>query len=518
MTASRATIDRIIVAVMVVMLWGMATAAPHGDPSKSLAKLDEEYAAAEKDLLRRCRLDGHDDLAALIAAWKLPTVDGRQLAFTIPATLETPACVDTDGERAIWSDSLAARRARAAGTYEHAVFAARAHDHQPTRTELADPDREAPLMAQASCEAIRLLFLTLRDDPTHEMARTAAGWIRRGDRWEWPEAAKRLDRGDAYDSEFGWMTKSKLARYRGGERSLRGRWVPAAEDDATLRDVKHGRQFDADHWEIVSTAPPEATGDVASQLETTRLVWLQIFGAFAVEPAELEKRLGGRGRVSPQTPHSAILCGSRRQYITELRTLEPRIAIADGLYWQPTATSWFFADPKVPPVATIRHEGFHQLFSESRPDFAKLKADPGARAGFWAVEAAALYAESIAKTPFGWMIGGRDAGRAPAARTLVANDTFYLPLADLTALGREGFQNHDRLTDLYDQCGGLADFFMNAHDGRYREAFVKYLTRVYSGTADPDTLARLCRTSYAELDTDYKKFMTTTPSQAPVTE
>jgi hypothetical protein len=439
-TASRAIIGWFVTAVLAGMSLSMVAAAPRGEPSKSLTKLDEEYAAAEKDLLRRCRLDGYDDLGSIIAAWKLPTIENRQLAFAIPAELNVPACVDTDGEQGIWNDFLAARRARAAGSFEHALYASRAHGRQPTRTESADPGREAPLMAQASCEAIRLLFLTLRDDPTHEQARTAAGWVRRGNRWEWPEAAKRLQRGDAFDPDFGWMATSKLTRYRNGERYLRGRWVKAVDDDAKLRDVKHGRQFDADHWEIVSTAPPQATGDVASQLETTRLVWLQIFGAFAVEPAELEKRLGGRGRVSPQTPHSAILCGSRRQYIAELRALEPRIDIADGLYWQPTATIWFFADPKVPHATTIRHEAFHQLFAESRPDLAKLKADPGARSGFWAVEAAALYAESIVETPFGWTIGGRDAGRVPAARTLVANDTFYLPLPHIRRWGAKVFK------------------------------------------------------------------------------
>ncbi len=505
----------VLLAAVAVAFHDIAVAAQRGEPSKSLAKLDEEYAAAEKDLLRRCGIDGHEDLATIIAAQKLPPAEGRQFAFTIPSTIETPACVVTEIEQGIWNDFLAARRARAAGTYEHVLHAARAHARQPTRVELAKPDYDPPLMAQASCEAIRLLYLTLRDDPLHERARTAAGWLRRGDRWEWPEAAKRLDRGEEFDPEFGWMTKIKLSRYRDGERYLRGRWLKAADDDAKLREVKHGRQFDADHWEIVSTAPPKVTGELASSLEVARLVWRQVFGAFTAEPADLEKQLGGRGRVTPQTTHSAILCGSRRQYVAELHQLEPRIAIADGLYWQPTATVWFFADPAVPPAATVRHEGFHQLFAESRPDFLKLKADPGGRSGFWAVEAAALYAESIVETPFGWSVGGRDAGRSPAARNLLANNTFYLPLADLTTLSRDDFQSSDRLADLYDQCGGLADFFMNAHDGRYREAFVKYLTRVYSGTAAPDTLPRLCRRSHAELDAEYRAYIQVLPPVAP---
>jgi len=137
----------------------------------------------------------------------------------------------------------------------------------------------------------------------------------------------------------------------------------------------------------------------------------------------------------------------------------------------------------------------------------RLRAEPGGRAGFWAVEAAALYAESITATEFGWTIGGPDAGRTPAARRLMAPDGWSLPLAELTALGREAFQAHDRIADLYDQCGGLADFFMNARGGRYRESFIVYLARVYAGIAEPDTLARLCKRSYPELDAEYRVYM-----------
>ena len=483
-----------------------ASAAPPGEPAKSLAKLEAEYAAAEQDLLRRCEIDGDDDLATIIKAWQLPPSPGHQLALAIPPSLATPAGIDTDAERSIWNDFLAARRARAAGTFEHALFAAAAHDRQPSRAELARPDPSAAPPGPRSCEAIRLVFLTLRDDPDHARARGAGGWVRRGNRWEWPETARRLDQAEDYDRQFGWMPKGKLARYRAGERYLRGRWVKAAADDATLREVAHGRQFEADHWEIVSTALPPLTGDLAAELEAARLVWLQVFGAFAVEPGDLKTRLAGRGRLAPQTPHSAILCGSRAQYVDELQKLEPRIDITAGIYWQPTATIWCFADPAGPPAVTVRHEAFHQLFAESRPEFTRLKAEPGRRNGFWAVEAAALYAESIAKTDFGWTIGGRAAGRAPAARKLVEADE-HLPLAELSALGREAFQAHDQITDLYDQCGGLAEFFMNAHSGRYRESFIEYLVRVYSGTADPDTLPRLCRRSLAELDGEYREYM-----------
>ena len=61
----------------------------------------------------------------------------------------------------------------------------------------------------------------------------------------------------------------------------------------------------------------------------------------------------------------------------------------------------------------------------------------------------------------------------------------------------------------------LADFFMNANGGRYRESFVEYLVRVYSGTADPYTLARLCRRSSADLDAEYRDFMLEEPATRP---
>jgi len=191
--------------VGMALLHGSAAAGPRGEPARSLTALDEEYTLAEKDLLRRCEIDGHRELGVIIDAWRLPVVEGRQLALAIPAAVETPACVDTDAERSIWDDFLAARRARAAGLYEHALFAAGAHDRRPTRAELARPDPAAPPLAQGSCEAIRLLFLALRDDPDHARARAAGGWVRRGERWEWPEAARRLDRADVYDPSFGWI-------------------------------------------------------------------------------------------------------------------------------------------------------------------------------------------------------------------------------------------------------------------------------------------------------------------------
>jgi hypothetical protein len=131
----------------------------------------------------------------------------------------------------------------------------------------------------------------------------------------------------------------------------------------------------------------------------------------------------------------------------------------------------------------------------------------GERCGFWAVEAAACYLESLQPAAFGWTLGGLDAGRAPVARERLLDDGFHVPLAELAAKGRRDLQADERLPQIYSELAGLADFFMNGRRARYREAFVEYLVRIYTGTVDADTLSRLCNRGDADLDEEYRRHM-----------
>ena len=479
-----------------------------GPAPRPQPRLDEEFAAAARDLVRRARDEGLAALADVVAGWQLPAETDRQFAFAIPSRLEPPLAIEGPAARSIWDDFVAARRARAAGLYDLAVAAAAEHDRPPTREEQARPDPDRPPLPQRSCTVGRRLAATLRDDPEHERARAALGWVRRGDAWVWPEAAARLDRRSEHDPAYGWLPAGRLARYRAGERYDRGRWITAAEDAARAVTVDRGRRFDSDHWEILSAAPLEAAAALAARLEETYLVWVQVFGTFAVEPADLEKRVRGRGRIMPRDAFAAALCADRDQYDAELGRLEPLAPRTDGLYWAPTRTTWFFATPPGDAAAVIHHEATHQLFLELAPTGPRRQPLPaGERSGFWAIEAVACHMESIRPTPFGWTVGGRDAGRVPAARARLVEEGQHVPLAELTALGRRAFQAGDRLPAIYDEVAGLADFFMNGRGGRYREAFLEYLARVYAGIDEPDTLPRLCRQSAAELDAEYRRHL-----------
>ena len=57
--------------------------------------------------------------------------------------------------------------------------------------------------------------------------------------------------------------------------------------------------------------------------------------------------------------------------------------------------------------------------------------------------------ESAVATPFGWTLGGPDAGRVPAARERLLDDGFQIPLEELAALGRRELQADERLPPIY---------------------------------------------------------------------
>ncbi|NBT13034.1 MAG: hypothetical protein EBS56_05545 [Planctomycetia bacterium] len=474
------------VAAAIAIVAGVAAGELRADEVMPREKLDAAWEGAAAELARRADRGSHAELAAFVRGWRLPDAPDRQRVLVIPEAVATPDFIDTPDEQAIWADFVAARQARAAGLFALALEAARSHAKLPTRAERAQTTARQPL-AQRSATAIALLYETLRDDPDHERARKAGGWVKRDGRWLWPETAKRLDAGDVADPVRGWATKSQAARETESRPGRPVAWI-------------------SNHWKISSQAGPEAAAALARELEIAHDVWRQAFGGFLLEPADLERTFEGRSRPMSHGPFAATLFADRAAYVAELGKLEPTIARTLGLYWTPTRTAYFFPlgeGDDEPGVSTIHHEAVHQLFAEMR----KTSPLVGERCGFWAVEAAACYMESLTRTEYGWTLGGRDAGRAPAARERLIDDGLYVPLEELCGLGRGELQADDRLPAIYSQISGLADFFMNGEQERYREAFVEYLVRVYTGSVSPDTLARLCGTSYADLDDAYRRHM-----------
>lgn len=479
--------DGFVLLAVVLALTSSLSAAETAPPGEQ--ELAERWKTTAAVLGRRATQQGIAQLASLIEGWELRAPADRIIVVEIPARLVVSESVTTPMAEAIWRDFVAARQTRADGLFALAVAAARSH-------------AEGPEFTQRSCEAVRLLALTLRENPNHERAREAGGWVKRGDEWVWPEVARRLDKGEVWSDDFGWLPRSRLARYLAGERYDRGRWLRAADMASGPRSLDQASTFMSDHWHIRATADLREAAALAREMEDTFAIWLQVFGGFQSEPGGLERQFEGRGKPPLRGSFAAVLTADRQQYIAEMGKLEPLIAQTLGIYWTPTRTSWFFVGDER-TATTVHHEATHQLFGEMR----KTSPLAGERCGFWAVEAAACFMESMQRTKFGWTLGGIDAGRVPAARQRLLEDNFYVPLEELTALGRQAFQARADLPPLYSQISGLADFFMTWQQGRYREAFVEYLVRIYTGSVDPETLARLCKTEYSTLDEEYRRHL-----------
>ena len=132
----------------------------------------------------------------------------------------------------------------------------------------------------------------------------------------------------------------------------------------------------------------------------------------------------------------------------------------------------------------------------------------GSSNNFWIVEGIATYMESLAQQQGYWTLGGFDAGRLPAARHRLLQDGFYVPLEQLTRMGVDQLQRHADLAKLYSQMAGLTTFLVHYDDGCYRDALLEYLIAVYTDAADAGTLASLTGHSYAELDRQYRAFLT----------
>ena len=85
-------------------------------------------------------------------------------------------------------------------------------------------------------------------------------------------------------------------------------------------------------------------------------------------------------------------------------------------------------------------------------------------------------------------------------------DGFYIPLAELSKLGKADVQRHPEIAKLYGQAAGLAAFLMDADGGRYREPLVQYLEAVYAGRDNAESLAGATGLSNDELDAAYRRY------------
>jgi hypothetical protein len=370
--------------------------------------------------------------------------------------------------------------------------------------------RQAAAAGQSSL-AFQWSTEVLRENPDHAGARHVLGYERRDGRWLSEYGARMADTGKAWHPKYGWIAATDAPRYDAGERWVGGRWIVADEDAARRRNIRNGWQVRTDRFLVVTNHSLEAATALAAQLERLHQVWRQLFAGFYLSEQEVRGLFAGERAPRRQArPFRVYYHRDRDEYNVALRRRQPRISETLGIYFDDQREAHFFAG-EARNIGTLYHEAVHQLFQESRPAARQV----GRTANFWIIEGVATYFETLTEhddphAGLYYTIGEVTAGRIPAARERLA-DGFYVPLADLSQLGKDDVQRHADIAKLYSQAAGLSAFLMHADNGRYREPIVQYLKQVYSGRDSDQSLAKAMGLSFAKLDAAYHRYVESLP-------
>jgi hypothetical protein len=351
--------------------------------------------------------------------------------------------------------------------------------------------------------AFPLLVEVIRDEPGHERARKILGYELHEGRWLTPFEIAKANDGQAWDSRFGWLPAKYVTRYEAGERYYNNRWITAEEDQRSRADPRKGWDVVTEHYNIHTTHSLEEGVRLATRLERLYDAWQQMFTGFYATDAQLARRfkLQAATHTMPQR-HRVMYFRDREEYIKALEKEEPGIRVSTGYYLANKKTAYFYAGDE-DGETNLYHEATHQLFTE----LGKTVRDMGRDGNFWAVEGIACFMESLTEGG-GWhLLGGSDAVRLQDARHRLLVDNYYVPLAELTALGMEQLKRDPNIAMLYSQSAGMTYFLMFADHGRYRAPQVAYLAAIYRGAARPGTLAEVCRSTNEELDDQYRTYL-----------
>jgi hypothetical protein len=200
----------------------------------------------------------------------------------------------------------------------------------------------------------------------------------------------------------------------------------------------------------------------------------------------------------------------QKEYIARLKreTNQP-VEITKGMYFPRNKIAFFFYDPQSQEDSTLYHEATHQLLSAART----INGEIGVRSDFWAIEGIACYMESFARDGEKFSVGDAAHPRLQAARGNLVGEKYYVKLREFCRMGMAAFQGvpESALRRNYSQGAALTHFFMHYDDGRYREAFIEYLSQIYSPNKSvreaPESLEELTGVDAEELDQQYAEYV-----------
>lgn len=417
--------------------------------------------------------------------------------------------------------------------------------HRTERAKEMYAKARSALRAGFPSLAYAMIGDVLQMDPDHKLARSILGQqlfrdpLRKDDAayaGEWVssfEAEKRSGgKPHIYDPRFGWIPASTLARYEQGLRPWKGDWVSVSKEAELRRDFRNAWVVESEHFLVRTNVGLEEGVRLTEQLELF-YDWLQQnFAAFFETPETMKERFEEattkRAKRRQSAPLEVHYFASRDEYNRRLQGKIPANRETNGLYWQPDRTCYFFRSEHGADLTTLYHEATHLILDVHTDDDRRKAARARAlklkqktpedwglceRSNFWIVEGLACYFESFESTEDGISVGDPSYVRFDTARQrLLEPDVFfYMPSRQFFTLGKDGFQKHPNISQLYTQASGMVHFLMHYEDGVYRDDFVELLSEVYrpnlKDILKEPSLIDITGVTGDELDRQYREHM-----------
>ncbi len=381
---------------------------------------------------------------------------------------------------------------------------------------------------------ISLCFHLIREvafhDPDHANARRMLGYMVYEGEWTTPFIANKLRRGLVWHKEFGWLPKSHVGKYESGLRFTRGIWMPATKEAGLRRDFnREPWEIESEHFLVRTNHSLERGVQLSTLLEGFHKYFVREFSAFFNTPEQMRSLFDGKALASGSVrKHQVHYYASKGEFVAKLRS-QPNIELCNGIYMPQQQIAHFFYDPNLDETheETLYHEVTHQLLSESGNKPVSVAPDRD----FWIVEGLACYMESFKQDQGQVTVGFPLHKRVIAACHHAETPGEFVPLQTFVSMGQREFQNAGKLSVLqryYAQATAESHFFLHYRDGLYRDAFIQYLSEIYSpsikirGNVTP--LDRLTGISFATLDAQYLEYLKeiaaaeTASQPAPITK
>lgn len=399
------------------------------------------------------------------------------------------------------------------------------------------------LRANLPTLAYSLIEDVIRINPDHKHARAVMGQqlfvdpTQQGDPlyagdWVSPFEAKMKSGSNprVFDPRFGWIPMAHVARYEEGQRPWqRTKWISAEKEAELRRDFRNAWEIPSENFLIRTNVGLEEGVQLSIKLEIFN-DWLQNnFAAFFDTPKALQERFENaqvrRRGESDRKPMEVHFYATRDEYQKKMRGKVPPHIETNGLYWEPEHTCYFFLNPEAEDSSTLFHEATHQILDIHTSDARRIAATVRARmnrtrmvpwvlcerSNFWMIEGLACYFESFRIQDGVASVGSPDYVRFVAAQHRLLVDNFYIPLEMFCSLGKDDFQRHPNIAQLYSQASGVAHFLLHYDNGRYQDDFVELLSAAYR--PDPrrmreePSLEKITGVSFTTLDQQYREHM-----------